>query len=407
MNPDEGLASKHRRFWIFAGIAVTQIIGWGTTFYPIAIISPAIEADLGLSRELAYSGLTAMLTLSALSAPRIGKLLDRNGPRAIMAIGSVFATLGLITIALAPNLLIYLLGWGLLGIMMPMALALAAFTAITQIMGDGTRRAITVLTFFTGISSTLFWPLINGLQPLLGWRVMLLVFACAHVVICLPIHALLLPNANEHRRRLHQRADNQSTPGVLAPKHHRWGLVFAALTTSAHGVVGWGLALHFIEMFKQLGLSPATAVAIASLNGVMQVSARAADFLFGTRQPPMRVGLISVLLQPLAFIAILGVGATPLTTFLFILGYGVSAGLMTIIRATLPLYLFGRDVYGSYAGRLTLPQNLIFGVAPVAFATVLVRFGPESALWIALLSSCVSVLAMMALARLVALQKSE
>ena len=390
-----------------AGLAVTQVIGWGTSFYPIAIIGRAVQADLGLSRELTFFGLTVMLMVSAFIAPRIGRALDYNGPRTIMMIGSVLAGASLLIVGAAPNLTIYLVGWAIAGVMMPMALTLSAFTAITQVMGDGTRRAVTLLTFFTGVASTVFWPLIDILQPWLGWRTMLMVFALAHIIICLPIHAFVLPSKADHDRRLRGLAGSEAMQGVLTPERRWRGLVLTALTTSLHGVIGWGLALHFIEMFKALGLPPGAAVAIASLNGVMQVSARFTDFAFGGKYSPLGLGLVAVALQPFAFIGILGFGATTWTATLFIVGYGISAGLMTIVRASMPLYLFGREFYGSYAGRLTLPQNIIFGISPVIFAAILDRSGPVLALSIALGASLLSVAAMISLARAVEHQRGK
>lgn len=385
------------RLRTLCGLALTQMIGWGTTFYPIAIIGRAVEHDLGASRELVYAGLTVMLTVSALIAPRIGRRLDREGARFIMMAGSLLSGAGLAVVALAPDLVTYLLGWVLLGLMMPMALTLSAFTAITQVMGAGTRRAITLMTFFTGLASTIFWPLMQVLMPLLGWRLMLLVFAAAQFLICLPIHWWVLPSPAAHRHRLTMTNSLAEQPGILGPAKRFPALILAAAATSLHGIVGWGLALHFIEMFKSLGLAETVAVTIASLNGIMQVSARLADFVSGSRHSPLVIGVIAVTLQPLAFIAILAIGATPVTAFLFILGYGISAGLMTIVRVTLPLHLFGRAVYGTYAGRLTLPQNIVFGIAPVIFAAILDQGGPVFALWTALATSLGGVIAMLAL----------
>lgn len=392
---------KRRKRLLLSGLAVSQMVGWGTTFYPIAIIGAAVERDLHISRELAYSGLTIMLAVSATIAPKIGRTLDRNGARAIMIGGSLLSAAGLALLALSHNLIVYLAGWAILGLMMPMALTLSAFTAVTQVMGQESRRAMTLMTFFTGLSSTVFWPLIEVLQTMMGWRAMIGVFAGMHLVLCLPLHALVLPSAAAHRRRLTLAGNDEHKHGVLTADKRLIALVLTAAATSLHGTVGWGLALHFIEMFKSLGLAAGLAVSIASLNGIMQVSARMTDFFFGSQKTPLQLGIVAASLQPMAFIPILFFGATPLTAIFFIFAYGISAGLMTIARATLPLYLFGRDVYGQYAGKLTLPQNLIFGVAPVLFAFVLERSGAISALWFALAASIGSVIAIVSLSRFV------
>lgn len=277
---------------------------------------------------------------------------------------------------------------------------MAAFTAATQIMGSDARKAITTLTFFTGIASTVFWPVTEAMSGALGWRVMLLIFAGLHLFVCLPIHFKVLPSRAAHRSRLMSTVVPPER-GVLPKSRRRLGFTLIAAASALHGLVGWGLALHFIELFKAMGLPAASAVAIASLNGIMQISARGGEFLSGGRHSPVITGVIAVAMQPVAFLGLLGFGASNLTALLFIVGYGLSAGLMTIARAALPLWLFGRATYGAYSGRLNLPQNLIFGAAPLVFALVIERFGPMAALWSAFAASVGATIAMAYLARLV------
>jgi hypothetical protein len=64
------------------GLAVTQMTGWGTTYYLPAVLVGAIEADLRLSREIIFGGVTVMLLVGALVAPRAGAYISRNGARA-------------------------------------------------------------------------------------------------------------------------------------------------------------------------------------------------------------------------------------------------------------------------------------------------------------------------------------
>lgn len=70
-----------RRFWsrtewsgtlvrTVAALAVTQIIGWGTTFHLPAILSRQIVVGTGLSPEFVFGGVTIMLLVGAPSRPR-------------------------------------------------------------------------------------------------------------------------------------------------------------------------------------------------------------------------------------------------------------------------------------------------------------------------------------------------
>ena len=47
---------------------------------------------------------------------------------------------------------------------------------------------------------------------------------------------------------------------------------------------------------------------------------------------------------------------------------GLGHGFFAIARNTLPLMLFGAREYGTYMGRLMLPQNIANAAAPIIFA---------------------------------------
>ena len=58
-----------------AVLAVTQIIGWGTTFYLPGVLSRTMAADIGVSQEFIFGGVTIMLVVSGLISPTLGHKL--------------------------------------------------------------------------------------------------------------------------------------------------------------------------------------------------------------------------------------------------------------------------------------------------------------------------------------------
>ena len=85
---------------------------------------------------------------------------------------------------------------------------------------------------------------------------------------------------------------------------------------------------------------------------------------------------------------------------LCIFAYGISNGLKAVQRATLPLALFGRGQFGTYMGRLALPQGIVSAAAPPVLAAVLSFYGAMGALWLLFAVGMISLLAMILLARL-------
>jgi hypothetical protein len=364
------------------GLGITQIIGWGTTFSSLTIFGTTIGVDLNFSREVVFGGITMMLLVSALLAPRVGRLVDSKGARPIMIAGSATAALAMIALAFTHGIVTYLLAWVLVGVAMPMMLSNTALVGLVQIVGSNARRAITGLMLLSGLTGTLFLPLNAMLLESVGWRNTYLIFALLHLLICLPIHAMVL-----RRRDLDAmgvpRSGGGTIEGMLPPDKRFAAFIMLSIWSCTEGLITWGLYMQIIDVFKGLGLSGAAAIGVWAMVGPSQASARFGELLFGGRCSILTTAFLSAILTTGSFLIIL-----PFTTSVFVAGafsicLGLGHGFFAIARNTLPLMLFGAREYGTYMGRLMLPQNIVNAGAPVIFAIAISRFHPSTALWLA------------------------
>ncbi len=117
------------------GLGFSQIIGWGTTYYLVSLLSQALGGSLGISTAWVLGGTSVTLAAAAVIGPRIGRWQDQAGSCIVMATGTVIMSLGLMVLALSQGFLSYYLAWIIIAIGSPMALYSAAFTALTQIAG--------------------------------------------------------------------------------------------------------------------------------------------------------------------------------------------------------------------------------------------------------------------------------
>jgi MFS family permease len=382
------------------GLGITQIIGWGTTFYALGALSPDIAADRGWSKALIFGAFSVALLLSGIVSRASGRAIDRHGGRRMMAAGSILASIGCLILGVAENRWIYISGWLVLGPAMRLILYDAAFPSLAQVAGPRSRRAISYLTLFGGLASTVFWPLSHVLSENIGWRNTFLVYAALHLLICLPIHLRVLVDRPLETGAEDPPDDPLSTnaPVLLGGDRIRAMATFAAVI-ALNGLVFSSISAHVVPLFEALGFGSAVAVTLAAVIGPSQVASRIGDILAGHHIRVMTLGLIAVGLLPAALLVFAGGGYTLAPALAFALLYGMSNGLMTIARGVVPLALFGREGYGLVLGTIAAPQLVLNAAAPTLFAFVLDWIGPRHGLLVALAFALLSFAAMTSLAR--------
>src|SRR5215813_12186696 len=174
-------------------LGVTEIIAWGTLFYPPVLTVPLIAHERGWSMSFAMGGFSLALLTAGLVSPRVGRLIDRYGGHRVMPVGSLLAALGLVLIVYADHPAAYLAVWMLLGVATVATLYDPAFATLGRIFGGAARRPITVLTLAGGFASTVSWPATHVLLEAVGWRGTYLVYAALLAVVAAPLHAFALP----------------------------------------------------------------------------------------------------------------------------------------------------------------------------------------------------------------------
>lgn len=390
-----------RSLALIVGLGITQVIGYGTLYYAFAVLAPRMTASFGWAPEWTYGGFAAGLLAGGLVAPTAGRMIDSYGTRMVMSIGSVLAGLALFALAEARGPISYFVAMIVLEAVATMVLYDAAFAALTQARGASARRAISQLTLIGGFASTLFWPLTTALLAEFDWRGIYRIYAILQVVVCVPLHLFLLPG----RVRLPAHAAPASPGGdgaagdYLHGDARRSAFVLLALAFSLQGFVVSAMSVHMLTMLQGLGLSAAVAVGIGAMVGPSQVAGRLVEMLFGTGLQPVTTAWTSALLMPLGFMLLLAGGMTATLAGLFAIAYGISMGLSSIVRGTVPLQLFGPAGYGAMLGKLSAPGLAIKAAAPLAFAILIERAGQVPSMLLLIAFSAIAALALFALAR--------
>ncbi|MEO8304934.1 MAG: MFS transporter [Betaproteobacteria bacterium] len=360
-------ASDAPRLWrAVSALGVAQIISWGTLFYTIAVLGASMRADTHASEIVLFGAFTAGLFLSGLASPWIGRRIDSHGGRGVLASGSVLGALAMAILGTAQEPVAMVAGWLVAGIAMAACLYDPAFVTLHQIAGSSYRRAVTALTLYGGFASTVFWPLSQYLLETTGWRNAFYLYAILHLTICLPIHLACVPPF----RRPARHAESATT--TTASSHPRGGATFAWLASAfaLATFISSALAAHLIEMLTATGLTARDAVMIGTLVGPMQVAGRIMEFAFARHLRALAVGTLAFTLMAIAVLVFTQVRGIWIVAIAFVIPYGWSNGVMTIVRGTVPAELFGQRDYGALLGRLAQPQFIAKAFAPLAMTLV-------------------------------------
>ncbi len=363
-------------------IGVAQIIAWGASFYLPAVLAKPTVADTGWPLPWVVGAFSLALLVSGLVSPRVGDVIEARGGRPVLATGAATIALGLVVMALSPNLPFYVAAWCLVGAGMGAGLYDAAFAALGRLHGLAARREITNLTLVAGFASTVSWPLAAVFVSEWGWRGACLAFAALLILVAVPLYLVAFPR--EARREVvpakAPATGEGEEPG--APRGRARSPVFSALfmlTAAAFtlsSVIASIVSVHLITLMEARGVALAAAVGFGALIGPAQVAARIVESVIGKRYHPLWTMLASTLCVATG-VALLWTGMPALLAAAFVF-YGAGMGIKSIARGTLPLALFGADGYAPLMGRMAMPILVTMAVSPSVGAVLIERAGADA-----------------------------
>ncbi|WP_417414463.1 MFS transporter [Hoeflea sp.] len=379
-------------------IGISMTIGYGTLYYPFAILGPEIARAQGWSNGFVFGVFSAALLTSAVTASLVGRAMDRFGARPVMVTGSCLAALALVNLSLIQSMTGFVVAMLVIEFASRMVQYETGFAALTAIHGRYARRPIAHVTLVAGFASTVFWPLIHWLLGYMDWRGVCLVLAAINLLIAMPIHAMVPRRARTHEKSQPAPAPNRD-PGLLKPGNRTPAFVFMAIAFAGGSFLMSAVHTSFFLILSEMGRTAALAALAGAVIGPMQVAARLIEMLSGERVSSSVVGVISsttLLLGLVCLVAGLWFDGE-LIVIAFAVSFGIGQGLNFIARAILPARLFGTEGYGAMTGNLATLRLLAMAGAPVCTALAISHAGIGLTLALLMLVAAVGVSASWAL----------
>ncbi len=365
-------------------LGLTETISWGVLYYAFTVYLAPMEAELGWSRGDMTGAFSLAVLLSGLAAIPVGRWLDHHGPRLLMTLGSIIATLLVLAWSQTASLPMLYLIWAAIGLTMSATLYDPAFATASRWFDRKRVQALTAITLMAGFASTVFIPLAGWLVQVEGWRRSLITLAIVLAVGTIAPHALLLRRRPEdlglrpdgagtpqHRatqqsraatgddRAPEQRRASLDVGQAIRHASFRWLTIafwLATITTTAVGI-------HLLPYLQDRGYDVTAAASITGSLGAVQVVARLVLAPFGNRVNPRILAASILALQPLSLVVLLLMRST-LGVVLFVLLFGAQRGLSTLARPALVADLYGAARYASIAGVLQFALSLAQAAAP-------------------------------------------
>ena len=244
-------------------LSLAQLISWGSVFYAFTLIMGPLEHDLGLTRAQSSLAFSLALLAEGLMAYPVGRWIDRGHERAVMTAGSVLAGLCLLAHGWVTHVVGLYAVWVGLGLAMAAMLYAPVFAVVTRRFPHDFRRAIITMTFLGGLASTVFIPLTAWLIAQFGWRHAMMALAMLHLLVCAPLHAIVLRGA-PRPAPIQPKAAAEKTPGLM---HHLTSTPFLLIGAFVVLMMSVTVALpaHMVSLLREHGLAASERAALMAL----------------------------------------------------------------------------------------------------------------------------------------------
>ncbi len=389
----QALTARQENILIW-GVSISNVIAIGCLFHSFTLfLRPLNEAFGWTATQMAGAFTLGLITADLIAIP-VGHWVDRRGGHVVMALGAAFAAFNLAMWSLVDSLVQFYILWLAMGVAIGCTLGTTSSAVLTANVRDF-RRGITILAVFSGLSSTVVIPVVSLLMSWYGWRTALIGLAVMQFLGPACINAFLLrgtvgSRTAEFARRKELREKGLPTNvGSLAISPLRTAIRypafwFIAIAASVHWFTIFALNVHLMPLLHQRGIGVQFGVLIFSLTGPAAVAAR---FILLVMAPNSSARLQGRIFFPLFASAVLmliliaPLGQNWLIAYAII--YGMSGGVLMVVRQTVIVEIFGKRGYGAISGALTTVALVPRTCAPLAVAVLADTFQSyQPVLWI-------------------------
>jgi MFS family permease len=359
---------------VVAGAFVSHLLSYGVITVAFGVFFPFMAEALHLGRGGLASVAAAARLVSAALSPLVGPLVDRRGPRVVMALGVVSLAGGAAVLAAAGNAWHVMLGYGV--VMAFGSVALGELTGDTTVARWFVRRrgrAMAVATM--GLSSAgIVLPVpVALLIERFGWRVAWLILAAVVLALGAAATAVMRRRPEDFGMTPDGVAGTQVDGSPIAFVVERslgaraatrtpafWLLV---LSTNLAGLGFFGINLHLFSYITDRGVSPAVAATVVTYLYTLHTVAKPLWGLIAERLHVRYCIATCYAGGALGILLLLG-GSMPWVVA-FATVYGLTRGAQSFVTSLAWADYFGREAQGTIRGFASPFRHLSAAARPI------------------------------------------
>ncbi len=350
----------------------------------LGLAMPVWEQELGWSRSTVSLGGAIALVTVGLVAPVAGNLVDRFGPRALLALGLVAVGGGMTAVAGMQEVWQFIAAFSLLGgIGFGVIANHVVATAVARHFSERRGLATGIATAGSTAGQLLVVPLLALVLAAIGWRISFLALGVSALALAPVAWRLLRPRGESALR--HARATAIEPLGTrlgLLLKSPVFYALFGSFTICGFTTAGV-IETHLLPYAAACGFPPLpSATAYGVLSGVNMLGMVLAGHLSDRVNRPLLLGAIYIL-RGLSFLLLMQIAGDLPLLFVFAVLFGLFDYSTVPVTASLVASHLGLRIMGLTMGILSAGHAAGAAVGALLGGVLYDLFARYETIWIA------------------------
>lgn len=369
------LRNAYYGWYIVAAAVLCMTVAAGTSFWSMGFYVAPLEEQFGWSRALLQGGLSASLLVSGLASPLAGRLVDRQGARRAIFLGTIVTCLTYLLLATTSSLWQWYLYFSINSFFRGFMFYIPFQVLISRWFDRRRGRAVGVMA--TGFSlGVVMVPVMQWIIDEVSWQASFVFAAVLIAIVFLPVSLIVVRNQPSDKGLEVDGASRSAHPGAVQAPVRLSGLtVKQAIRTINFWVIAlafmtfffcmFGWMVNGVPVYESFGIERSTVSLIMLATGLGGVISRPTFGLLAERIPSIELASVglAVFMCGGMFVLLL-TGGSWIGIGIFIACWMVGSAGGPVLEPLILPRVFGLAHFGAIMGTMFMVETIGQVLAP-------------------------------------------